>query len=653
MENVNLASSLLSDNNNVTLWRVFHSESEDSIFKNGFTSEYFGDGEGSFHGVGLYSFYKPYGAEKRCGGRLIGDKIMKCVLLNGFTDFLILDKPIAMKYYNSDDIRTQLNYLYSDKKLSNAISEVYRKITGGFKLIEGKTGYISKSLYETFGNKLRNGKTRGIVYDGNNDPNACLIFNPREVIPVAVTNNKKVVNGDFNEWEYKITEDSFKKNQEILDFYSYGEKLKSEGLIKNYSKQPPINDCMLVVLPNGRKTMYDVKENEFISKYGFEECYGWDNIKVGEQTLYVLPVVPNKKSSVFYLKKNDNDGYYYFYRKTEDFEFVEAMSEYDKKGLLSESVSFDDSWLTVYHRTNSKTINDIFNKGFSKEYTASRIGNIAGVGVYYVFSLEDAMYLGETYGDSIIKCKLKNSLKDYLIPEGANINGKKITTNFKEQFSNLIYDSYKEYMLKKYDKILNRNDAGLVYKTLLNENELGKTKLRGVVYKYGDIYAGVAIDWKSLIPYEVTFDYGKTWKNELTSDRYDFIKSHGDSKFKLNRFISSGIIKNTFGNKNNDILSNQQFEEGYLRVVLTNGKISFYDSDKDDLVSYRGFDEGAGAQNMSGNIVIPVKIKNQIYYIYKEQDGNYSLYQERETFKVLKINNIKMNNKIYDKTYMG
>ena len=135
MENVNLASSLLSDNNNVTLWRVFHSESEDSIFKNGFTSEYFGDGEGSFHGVGLYSFYKPYGAEKRCGGRLIGDKIMKCVLLNGFTDFLILDKPIAMKYYNSDDIRTQLNYLYSDKKLSNAISEVYRKITGGFKLI--------------------------------------------------------------------------------------------------------------------------------------------------------------------------------------------------------------------------------------------------------------------------------------------------------------------------------------------------------------------------------------------------------------------------------------------------------------------------------------------------------------------------------------
>ena len=92
---VELANRLLNDPNNEVVWRLFKPEQENSIFTNGYSSEYFGDGEGSYHGVGVYAFYRPYGAEKRWGGQSIGNRIMKCVLLGGFKDFLILDAAIA------------------------------------------------------------------------------------------------------------------------------------------------------------------------------------------------------------------------------------------------------------------------------------------------------------------------------------------------------------------------------------------------------------------------------------------------------------------------------------------------------------------------------------------------------------------------------
>ena len=89
-QNDGFAKKLLADRNNEVVWRLFHHETENSIFQNGYSSEYFGDGEGSYHGVGVYAFYEPYGAQKRFGGEKIGDKIMKCVLLGGFKDFLIV-----------------------------------------------------------------------------------------------------------------------------------------------------------------------------------------------------------------------------------------------------------------------------------------------------------------------------------------------------------------------------------------------------------------------------------------------------------------------------------------------------------------------------------------------------------------------------------
>lgn len=666
-DDTNLINSLLKDKNNVVLWRVFHHETEDSIFNNGYSSEYFGDGEGSYHGTGVYSFYEPFGAQKRVGGSMIGDKIMKCVLLGGFKDFLILDGDVAMKYYGSDDIRTQLNHLYSgDPELINAIAYKYREVKGDFRLHHNATtGYISKMLYETFKDKLRRGKTRGIVYNGRNDPYACLTFNPREIIPIAVTNEKLMRNGhDFGGWNVKLTKELFDKNQKVLDFYSYGKKLIAEGKILDFAKVPPVNDCMLVKLKNGRNTMYNVVDDVFVSSYGFDQCFGWEefNIPTGDgnvKTYYFLPVVIRRRE--FYIKQNKRDKLYYFYNKINDFNYVMSLSEYDNKyGIQRNTVNENFStiygdngtFMDVYHRTDPQSVEGIFEGGFTREYTGKK-ANVAGPGVYVTFSPYDSTKHTYAFGSSMIRCKLKDGLKNFLIPKGTKINGHTFNETIEEQLSRLIPGRFRDEVIRKLGRLIYDNSeqsAARVYLELVRTQDIRKTNIRGHVYWFG-CWAAVIADWKSVIPYEVSTDNGKTWKIGLNIDRANFIKSHGDTQFALNKFIANGIIKNTFGTEQNDIKANQQYAYGYIRVILnSNNKVSFYSAEDDKIISMAGFDNGFAAEEKDGNIVIPVINNGQTYYIYKEGDGSYGLYVEGETYKLLKDNGRLWTTQDYDRT---
>lgn len=663
--NISLANSLLNNSNNQVLWRVFFSKTEKSIFENGYTSEYFGDGEGSYHGTGVYAFYKPIGAQKRVGGPTIGDKIMKCVLINGFKDFLILDGPMAIKYYNSDDIRVQLNHLYNDKTLINNITNEYIKLKGSTKLsFNSTTGYISKGLYEKFKNKLRAGISRGVVYNGNNDPFACVIYNPREIIPIAVTNERTYHGNDFKSWNYELTNDLYEKITTILDYHSYGERLKAMNLIRDYSKQPPVNNCMNIILPNGKPSLYDVLKKEFISKQGFEQCFSWQTIDNGENgQVNVLPVKVN--GSIFYLKENKKNGKYYFYEKIDDYEQVISLKTYDSLVNKEQEVKtlnegFNDIYgdvntIDVYHRCDDVACENIFRKGFSKEFTGEH-ANIAGPGIYITFSSYDSTMHTRGYGRNMIKCKLINGLDNFLIPKGVSIQGKHFNESIESQFNRLVLPQFKDEMLKKYASYIKYNSASSLYKAIDNNNDLGKTTIRGIIYDYG-CWAGVAIDWKSVIPYKVSRDNGKTWDVGLTKDNADFMKSHGDSKFSLNKFIANGIIKNTFGKGNNSIEANQQFEKGYLKVILNkNNKISFYSAKDDDLISYRGFDKGFGAQVMDIDgekiTVIPVQTEGKDYFIFKEENGEYWLYEKVSKYKSLRLPNGEIvDNTIYDNMF--
>ena len=666
-DDTNLVNSLLKDKNNVVLWRVFHHETEDSIFNNGYSSEYFGDGEGSYHGTGVYSFYEPFGAQKRVGGHKIGDKIMKCVLLGGFKDFLILDGGVAMKYYGSDDIRTQLNHLYSgDQELINAIAYKYREIKGDFKLHHNATtGYISKALYETFKDKLRKGKTRGVVYNGGNDPHACLTFNPREIIPIAVTDERVMSNRyDFSGWKVKLTKDLFEKNQKVLDFYSYGRRLKAEGKILDFAKVPPVNDCILVKLKNGKNTMYNVVDDIFVSEHGFDKCFGWEeyNIPSGDgdvKTYYFLPVIIGRKE--YYIKQNKRDGRYYFYSKENDFNYIMSLSEYDKKyGVEKRAVNenfntiYGDNgmFMDVYHRTDPKSAQGIFDGGFTREYTGKK-ANAAGPGVYVTFSPQDSTNYTFGFGQSMIHCKLKDGLKNFLIPKGVTINGHTFNSSILEQLNQLIPRQFRDEVIDRLGRLVydeSNQGAARVYLELVRNQDIRKTKIRGIIYWYG-CWAAVIANWKSVIPYEVSTDNGKTWKIGLDVDRANFIKSHGDTQFALNKFIANGIIKNTFGTNQNDIEANQQYTYGYIRVVLaSNNKISFYSAEDDKIISMAGFDKGFAAEEKDGNVVIPVINNGQTYYIYKEEDGSYGLYIESQTYKLLKNNGHLWTTQDYDKS---
>ena len=658
-QDMSLVNSLLNNRNNAVLWRVFHHETEDSIFENGYSSEYFGDGEGSFHGNGVYSFYEPFGAQKRCGTGGVGDKIMKCVLIGGFKNFLILDGDLAVKYYGDDDIRTQLNHLYEgDSELINAIAQTYRRVKGDFKLHHNATtGYISKALYETFKDRLRKGKIRGVVYNGGNDPHACLTFNPREIIPIAVTDERKLSGRDFRGWHVRLTKSLFDKNQKVLDFYSYGKKLMAEGKIKDFAKIPPVNDCMLVQLKNGRNTMYNVVDDTFVSSFGFDKCFGWEeySIPTGDgnvKTNYILPVVIARRE--FYITKNRRNNLYYFYEKKNDFKYIMSLSEYDAKyggdggkKIVAENFAsiYGDSgvFLNVYHRTDPQSVNGIFDGGFTREYTGKK-ANAAGPGIYFTFSVDDSNRYLRGFGTSMLCCKLKDGLKNFLIPQGANINGHTFNETIEQQLNRLIPRKFHDEVIARIGNLIRYNgeqSAARVYLALVANQDIRKTNIRGIVYRYGGCWAGVAADWKSVIPYKVSTDDGRTWSVGLNADRANFIKTHGDTQFALNKFIADGIILNTFGTKQNDIEANQQYAYGYIRVVLaSNRKISFYSADDDKIISMVGFDKGFAAEEKEVDgekfIVIPVVINSKTHYIYKEDDGSYGLYNESDVYQLIK-----------------
>ena len=82
------------------------------------------------------------------------------------------------------------------------------------------------------------------------------------------------------------------------------------------------NDCILVKLRNGRNTMYNIIDDKFISNYGFDKCFGWEEVSFPNgngdiSVYYLLPVVIGNKE--FYIKQNRKNKLYYFYEFAEFF----------------------------------------------------------------------------------------------------------------------------------------------------------------------------------------------------------------------------------------------------------------------------------------------------------------------------------------------
>jgi len=669
-EGERIARQLLSNPNNIPVWRVFHHETEDSIFKNGYSSQYFGDGEGSYHGVGIYSFYEPYGARKRVGGERIGDKIMKCVLLGGFKDFLILDGPMAMKYYHSDDIRTQLNYLYKGyPELIREIAETYRQTKWEkyglrqrlenddrfYKLhFNATTGYLSKALYEKFKHKLRCGKTRGIVYNGENDPHASVTFDPTEIIPLYVTFETKQKcygeqrNSDFDNWIPRVTQETIDNTFRFGDYYSHGERLRAERKIKDYTQKPADHGLLLVTLDNGRQSYYDIKNRRLISKFGFTRTYG---VKKDEDGPVFIPCSLSLNGGTFNFFIVVDDGYWVceLNKETNELEILpefqttdgydKAMFEYSKQlgdGQQAKQVqrtrkpqeSLNEEFYiprdidrnaydrekkedfkritginapleSVYHRTGDiKGCMGIFNNGLSSQFSSTEC---YGHGGYTLLTPSESTAGARGFGRFMIHAYVVGGFKNFFIETRndrcAELARKYYGNNYSisDQLKRLIKPQFYNEIMNKYP-YLNPSNA---IKTL--GDDIGKTYMRGVITYYGRELMALCCDWKQAIPYEYSTDDGRTWHTEITPERCKTIETFSDAFFDLAELRATGVIKDMgkrgggWRNKDDrdwsDANNHPQYINGYVRVILKkNNKPSFFSKKYKKLISYEGFD---------------------------------------------------------------
>ena len=673
-----VASELMHDPNNKICWRCFNSATENSIFENGFSSDYFGDGEGSMYGNGVYAFYKPYGAQKRVNST-VGDKIMKCVVLGGFKDFLIFDSEIAMKYYGTDDIMFQLEYFFSDKfdKSDKDIKEMYLKkmyrnceiaaasekgsvmMSKNFyersapmarKLFSTKPGKVPGKDCSIYWKDVLASKCRGILYNGGNDPNAFVLFNPREIVPIATTSATELPSKyatDFSGWTYKVTEELVEKVERIKDFYTVGETLKAQNKITWYSEKAPEYDCLLVKLKNGRFSLYDISEERFVSERGFALAFGWQYFNVFNRIVLPIKINSINDKKTFYIAKHKQFGYIICEGvKEQGYERVMSLDEYDANGLNKngDKQQLNEDLLPnrdafVYHRTASKeSVAGIFNNGFKKEYFKY---GMYGTGIYCTLTVQTSNRIKDSYGDYMIRCKVKDGFKGFLIFNdnlAQSVYGD--NHSIEDQLKRLIPGKYYDELKNKYRNNL-FNDYFL--KNLEGRDgigDLGKTYVRGVITGYNG-YGLIAIvrNWTALYPIDYSIDNGETFitnnlsggQNYNIKDLHTKIDKYPDAKFALARLISTGVIENPFENyrNQNSLRDTQEFEEGYFLVTLkSNHKKSYFSAINKKLISMRGFDETYGVTENQGKIVIPVIIGGKKYFIQEDNDGDFYIYKE-------------------------
>lgn len=670
-----LANNLLNNPNNEPIWKVIHSDNAKSIFTNGYTSEYKGQGEGSYHGEGTYVFITPEGAAKRCGTGGVGDLITKGVLVDGFKGFIILISELAEKYYGTSDLRYQLKLFYGEDMADEIYQECVRvarenncaimsslkngryngPISAGVLSTNSGGGRYKPSKYRDLTLKSN---VRGIVYNGGHDPYAAIIFDARSVIPLAITHNREINKrtGDFDNWEYIVSDEMLDSYKKFKDYFPDAQRLITQGKIKDYLKQPPRYGLMRVTLKNGKTSFFDTENKIMVSEVGFDEIYMPEEDD-GFITITVAINTKNGKRNL-YIVKNDNE---YILCKRDGFNFtpIMRMSQYDKqymsKNNLTESVvveqtpeekdskkdfknitGFDGDAEVIYHRTNDlKSTEGIGEYGFSYEYTGKN-GEYFGHGLYTTPYMDVCNNVLRGFGSYMIRSYLKHGFEDFLILD-PSLARKYYGDNCspKEQMKTLMRPNQYDYMVQKYGREILEPGPRILK---IIAQDLGRTYIRGIVVPYHDVrngYISVVRNYNDCIPYSYSTDNGKTWNKILTKEKYEWINRAPDGLYSILPYINHGIVKDIYSNGHGDydwkrVVSKLQFRNGHLRVQLTNGKISFYSAEKQDLISYRGFDDAVNFDfDSNGRLKLDCLInfegEEYPFRVYITKKGNYCL----------------------------
>lgn len=303
----------------------------------------------------------------------------------------------------------------------------------------------------------------------------------------------------------------------------------------------------------------------------------------------------------------------------------EVISERNKVNLNEEFIGND---FYVYHVAREESLSSIFKFGFEAYYTASKVGNAYGRGVYSTFSLESSLKNAKRgeYGRIILKCKLK-SLKDFLIWD-ENI-ARRVYGGYWRVSKQLdllcppnVLSTLKNNNMKSnrfwskgrpiYEEIISYNNytsqnahAAHWYGT---KNAEFEKCYKGLIFNGphdGDV--AVIRDFKNVIPIEYSVDFGRTWKKAKTDIKFnDYVVNDIDLKYYVGDLYDEVPF---------------HFENNFARVKK-NGKYNYLykKTFKEGVISPIWFDSGAATFSNKGDCLVLLGDTEYILHHKKDSD---------------------------------
>lgn len=298
----------------------------------------------------------------------------------------------------------------------------------------------------------------------------------------------------------------------------------------------------------------------------------------------------------------------------------------ESKSTLNEEFRGNDFY--VYHVAQENTLNSIFKFGFEAFYTASKVGNAYGRGVYSTFSLESSVsnaHRGE-YGRIILRCRVK-SLRSFLI--------------WDEEIAKKVYgghwriESQLALILspKCFQKLKNGNaipgshfwsdGSSDAFTQMINSKDYTsrnahvadwytkydkdfESVVKGYIFKGphdGDV--AVIRDFKNVYPVEYSQDYGRTWKHIQEDVKFkDYVLNDVDLKLEVGRYYDEVPF---------------HFDNGFAKV-MKNGKYNYIykETYKKGTISPIWFDDGASTFSGKGDCLVIYQGQKYILHFKKD-----------------------------------
>ena len=252
------AAEFVADGKNRNVFVCAHSYSVEGIFQNGFSRQFANDNDFAQNGGALTYGDGQYGTPElsnavnnlsqktgnKPDGLKYGGVILKCVLIDGFNRFLILDKPTAERTYgNHWKIFDQIDLLVKNPKDNQELknfSAPYEPLSY-YPDAQGRTNHIAFQMFDggMWGEKrmasikkwtefFRRNNIRGVVYRGRGDGYCFVCYNFSEVVPIAASYDYgKTWSSKLFDWERTRNRLSFDNDmvQKVGHLYKHVSKI--------------------------------------------------------------------------------------------------------------------------------------------------------------------------------------------------------------------------------------------------------------------------------------------------------------------------------------------------------------------------------------------------------------------------------------------